>query len=262
MDSAKPLRYEFVPQLFCAMCDDSTATNEVIGIRMNRSQGLRPQAHKGLMVTICQCNNCGLLYADPQPRPIELDDHYGNDPEQYWPATYFEADSQYFSNQLRTLASLSNGECHGRALDIGAGLGKGMLAMERAGFEVYGLEPGVQIRKMAIDRLGILPERLQLTTLENAVYPSNYFKFITFGAVLEHLPKPAEALRRAVQWLEPGGIIHLEVPSAEWLIPRLIDFYYRCLGTRYTTHLSPMHTPYHLFEFTPVCFHKRPKIWG
>ena len=29
----------------------------------------------------------------------------------------------------------------------------------------------------------------------------------------------------------------------------IIDIYYRLNGTNYTTHLNPMHSPFHLYEF-------------
>lgn len=53
----------------------------------------------------------------------------------------------------------------------------------------------------------------------------------------------------ALAWLKPGGIIQLEVPSSRWLIARLVNLYYRLRGTRFVTNISPVHGPYHLYEF-------------
>ena len=82
----------------------------------------------------------------------------------------------------------------------------------------------------------------------------NSFDFITFGAVLEHLYDPAFALDRAMKWLKPGGIIQAEVPSADHLMSKLLNFYFKLRGTNYVTHISPMHSPFHLYEFTPRSF--------
>ena len=68
--------------------------------------------------------------------------------------------------------------------------------------------------------------------------------------MLEHLFDPGGALRKASAWLRPGGVIQAEVPNADWLIPKLLNRYFRLRGTNYVTHLSPMHSPFHLYEFT------------
>jgi hypothetical protein len=37
---------------------------------------------------------------------------------------------------------------------------------------------------------------------------------------------------------------------------RLLNLYFALRGTNYVTHLSPMHVPYHLFEFTLESFRR------
>lgn len=135
-----------------------------------------------------------------------------------------------------------------RALDIGASTGLAMQSLSAAGFDVRGIEPSAPFREQAIAN-GVDPERLSLARLEEADFPPESFDFITFGAVLEHLFDPGGALRRASQWLKPGGIIQAEVPSADWLIPKIVNLYFRLRGTNYVTHISPMHSPFHLYEF-------------
>ena len=88
---------------------------------------------------------------------------------------------------------------------------------------------------------------------------ADFFDFITFGAVLEHLYHPAKSIERALYWLKPGGVIHLEVPSASYLMAVFINFYFRVMGTNYVTHISPMHEPYHVYEFDIQSFHAHAK---
>jgi ubiquinone/menaquinone biosynthesis C-methylase UbiE len=90
--------------------------------------------------------------------------------------------------------------------------------------------------------------------MEEMHYEENSFDFITFGAVLEHLYDPNHSLEKALQWLKPAGIIHVEVPSSEWLISKLINRYYRLRCTRFVTNISPMHEPFHLYEFAVKSF--------
>jgi ubiquinone/menaquinone biosynthesis C-methylase UbiE len=149
-----------------------------------------------------------------------------------------------------------------KALDIGAGIGKSMISLEKAGFEAYGFEPSEPFYNRAITRMNIDPNRLKLGMLEEMEYEEAFFDFITFGAVFEHLYHPAKGLQKALKWLKPGGLMQLEVPSADHLIPKLINFYYRLIGTNYVTNISPMHEPFHLYEFTLKSFEQLAKRLG
>jgi 2-polyprenyl-3-methyl-5-hydroxy-6-metoxy-1,4-benzoquinol methylase len=128
-------------------------------------------------------------------------------------------------------------------------LGKCVKALERAGFETYGIEPSEPFRQRALSMMGISPEQLQLARLEDAKFPGNSFDFITFGAVLEHLYDPSTSIAQALQWAKPGGLVHIEVPSSKWLTNRISNFVYAIQGLDYVSNISPMHNPFHLYEF-------------
>ena len=135
------------------------------------------------------------------------------------------------------------------ALDIGAGIGKSMISLQNAGFDAFGFEPSKPFYDRAISRMNISPDKLRMGTIEDTSYPNNSFDFITFGAVAEHLYHPAAALEKAMNWLRPNGIIHVEVPSAKYFMSLVSNLYFRIRGTNYVTNLSPMHMPFHLYEF-------------
>lgn len=241
------------------MCGIPSSRNPVLGLRLNRRQGWKPKRNSGFAVTVRRCSSCGLTYPDPLPLPACIQDHYAVPPSSYWTDDYFILDDAYLQDEIncaKRLVSRADPSDVGplRALDIGAGIGKAMAALDRAGFEAFGLEPSPTFYGMAIDRLGIQPDRLQLSSIEEAQWPAAQFHFITFGAVLEHLYDPALCLEKALSWLKPGGVIHAEVPSSGYLLHRLLNGYYRLIGTNFVANLSPMHSPYHLYEFTPQSF--------
>lgn len=95
----------------------------------------------------------------------------------------------------------------------------------------------------------IAPEKLKLGMIEEVDYPDNFFDFITFGAVLEHLYDPSASIQKALKWVKPGGLVHIEVPSSKYLISRIFNFYFWLRGTNYVNNISPMHIPFHLYEF-------------
>ena len=65
---------------------------------------------------------------------------------------------------------------------------------------------------------------------------------------------------RAVKWLKKDGLIHIEVPDANWLISKLVNYYYKVTFAGYVTNISPMHPPYHLYEFSKESFRKNGEI--
>lgn len=243
------LRYSFHPVEHCNMCGSSAKEHRVLGKRLNRSQGMFPRKRSGVSTTVKRCVKCDLIFADPQPVPFDLQDHYGVPPEAYWKEEYFTVSEEYFSMELYRASKLMTIDPGMKALDIGAGLGKCMIALKRAGFEAYGFEPSVPFRDRAIDRMGVDPERLRLGDMETITYDPAQFDLITFGAVLEHLYDPSASIAKAMQWLKPGGLIHVEVPSSHWLINRIINTAYRVQGLDYVGNISPMHPPFHLYEF-------------
>lgn len=250
------LRYAFKDITHCAMCGDPIAGHKVMGQRLNRSQGFNPRKKTGISVSIMQCRNCRLIYANPQPIPHDFQDHYGAPPESYWKEEYFQWTPDYFKWQIDTAKELIGFEPGMKALDIGAGLGKAMLSMQSAGFEVNGIEPSASFHEAATSRMNISADKLKQTTVEAAEYDANSFAFVSFGAVFEHLYEPAQCLEKAIRWTQPGGVVQIEVPSARWLMSKVMNTYFRLRGTNYVTNLSPMHPPYHLYEFDLASFEK------
>lgn len=231
------------------MCGESSDKHKTLGIRLNKSQGKNPKKKTGIAVGVKKCGRCNLIYSSPQSIPNDLQDHYGTPPEDYWKPEYFEWNKNYFLVQTKTAQKLLDFKKGMTALDIGAGLGKAMLTLENEGFNSFGLEPSKPFYNRAIEQLGISEKRLSLGAVEDLNYDLESFDFITFGAVVEHLYNPKECIEKAMRWLKPNGIIHIEVPSSNWFISAIINKYYRFIGTNYVTNLSPMHTPFHLYEF-------------
>lgn len=228
-----------------------------MGMRLSAAQGLRPRRAEGIAVPVKRCTSCDLIFSDPQPVPASIADHYGLPPEEYWAnEAHWRWTPDYFAAEIAEAKRLLDFAPGMKALDVGVGLGKAMRSLTVAGFDVWGLEPSPEYRAAAIDRMQLDPGRVALASAEDADYPADHFDFITFGAVLEHLYDPAFVLDRAMRWLRPGGIIQAEVPSSDYLVSKLLNLYFRLRGTNYVTNISPMHPPFHLYEFTPRSFQR------
>ncbi len=260
------MNYTFQQLDHCNMCGESLAAHKVLGKRLNSRQGLRPKLKAGITTTVVRCGRCGLIAANPQPVPATLDDHYGVPPESYWKEHYFDVSDQYFASPIRKFRQLwtnPTGRPMPAVVDIGAGIGKAMRALEREGFDTWGIEPSEPFWRRAIDRMQIPEDRLQLTSVEEAEFAPESFDWVCFGAVLEHLFDPSASLLKAFEWLRPGGLIYMEVPSSDYLMSRLCKLFYRATGAGdYVINTCPMHAPFHLFEFTPKSFARHAQEHG
>lgn len=255
------MQYKFEDILKCNMCAAPTEQAKILGRRMNRSQGVRPTGKVGISTTIMKCNSCSLVFSNPLPIPEDLNQHYGIPAEEYWTAKEFELDLSFFDSRIETFKKLYVEKDNIEVLDIGAGLGKCMLALEHHGFTAYGIEPSEPFYKRAIERMGISEERLSYASVESADFSPGQFDFITFGAVLEHIYDPSLAIQKALSWLKPHGLIQIEVPSSDWLTNKIYNLVYRFQGLDYVGNISPMHSPYHLYEFGLESFKKHSKMY-
>jgi SAM-dependent methyltransferase len=244
--------YEFKSVPRCNMC--GSHDSKLLGLRLSSSQGRNPRRAEGVGISVKKCLDCGLVYSDPLPVPHDIADHYGVPPEDYWHAEYLSWTRDYMSREIEAAKRLLAFRPGMKALDVGVGIGMAVKSLNIAGFDVWGCEPSAPFRTKAIEVMGCDADRIQLAAVEEADYPPGFFDFISFGAVLEHLYDPHAALEKAMAWLKPGGIVHCDVPSADHLVSKIINLYFQLWGTNYVTHLSPMHPPYHLYEFTPRSF--------
>ena len=252
-------KYTFYTIERCNMCGMSSSGFSILGKRLDQTQGFFPNKLGGITTTINKCKNCGLIFSNPQPVPDSIETHYEIQPERYWDEKHFIIAENYFLGAIIWLKRLIDFKPGLKTLDVGAGIGKCMTVLKNIGCDVYGLEPSKPFYKMAIETMNIDPSRLTLSTIEEADYPDDYFDFITFGAVLEHLYDPSNVIRKSLKWLKKGGIIHVEVPNSKWLINKWININYRLRGMDYVGNLSPMHPPFHLYEFSIKSFEENSK---
>lgn len=246
--------YHFVEVANCPMCSAPVSSSKIVGLRLNQSQGLRPRSKSGVAVTVRRCNACDLVFSSPEPRPRHIDDHYDIAPDEYWNDAQMNAVIDSNSRPILKAKELMNFTPGMKALDIGTGIGRGFRALQEAGFDTWGIEPSPSFRAKALELTGACESRITLASIEDVAFSEGMFDFITLGAVFEHLYNPAKQLERSIKLLRPGGIWYAEVPSSNWLIGRFINAYFRLIGTNFVTNLSPMHSPFHIHEFTHRSF--------
>jgi SAM-dependent methyltransferase len=171
------------------------------------------------------CPECGAATTDPWPSGQELADAYG---------TWYRPDSgrrfSFIGDALlsRTRAALAGRVDEiappGPVLDVGAGDGTLMDALQRRGREVVGLERDSGRADMRDEPIEAVDGAWAAVVLWHA---------------LEHLPNPGDAIREAARLLVPGGVIVVAVPDGGSLQARAFgDDWLHLDLPRHLVHLS------------------------
>lgn len=205
-----------------------------------------------------ECATCGLARLHPMPSDDEIASLYA---EAYFTActeevgahgkrAYMDLAADGHASRRRDAIRLDRLLCgasgrRGRFCEVGCGPGFFLAEMRSLGWQVQGLEISEFAARHARDALGLEVEQGSLVP---GKLPRETFDAILLGDVLEHLPRPREALTAVWCSLVPGGAVAVVVPSTlNLLSARLGMAVYRSRGRSKTLRLPP----YHLFEYTP-----------
>ncbi len=139
--------------------------------------------------------------------------------------------------QKAALIMESTGMSRGRLLDVGCGIGAFLGTMKEHSWQVQGLEPDSDARKLAKELFNVEVEAPdKLFSLE-----AGSFHAITLWHVLEHVHQLHQYIERLKELLAPGGKIFIAVPNYTSLDADI----YRLQWAAYDV-------PRHLYHFTPA----------
>ena len=171
--------------------------------------------------------------APPPQRPptsLETDDYFDREYFQLHPGKRKYLD--YLIGLLR-----AHGVSGGRVLDVGSGFGFFLEALERAGYEPYGLELSPHAVAAARERTTAV---IATGGAEDPFpFPDGHFAAITLLDVIEHLDRYPDTLASCRRTLMPGGKLVVITLNAGSLARPI-------LGRRWSFHLDPTHV--HMFS--------------
>lgn len=96
-----------------------------------------------------------------------------------------------------------------KVLEVGAGIGCTVKALERRGFVASGIEPNQGFQRFAASELGAAVYAASLSQLT----PEIQHDVVLLVHVIEHLRSPREALLHLRECLRPGGLLYVECPN-------------------------------------------------
>ena len=224
--------------------------------------------------TIVKCSRCGLIYLNPRPSKDLLGSYY---PTVYYPPVQAKVRPQLQQQAKKVSAQIKRwvledyygypsaasvgwsriarrillwpdkalrefkgsypmpwrGE--GKVLDVGCGAGGNLKALQEQGWQVFGIEISDVAAAHARD---LLRADIHTGTLESAPFPPKSFDLVLMSHSLEHLPSPADALRRVHSLLKDNGLLVVSVPNVNSLEYKLFGRWWFQLDT-----------PRHFYQF-------------
>jgi len=156
-------------------------------------------------------NEIDLVYTYPQPEPNQLSKYYESEDyishtdgkRSLFEKVYQIVKSIALKNKVRLINELN---AKGNLLDIGAGTGDFLIAANKDGWNITGIEPSEKAKSIAIKK--------GVQFVENTnVLQSNSFDVITMWHVLEHVPDVQKQIQELERLLKPNGSILIAVPN-------------------------------------------------
>ena len=198
----------------CAVCDAGGLSLHLKVAGDMGPNGLIPTTDQfgTALSDIVRCGNCGHMQLARMPADAELEAAYASAASE----DYVDEEAGQRETARRTLTRI---EAHApspadrprRILDLGCWVGFLLSEAGQRGWEPVGIEPSDFASEYARDRLGL---DVRTDDLFTAPLPEHHFDAVTLGDVIEHLPRPAEALDRIASLLGDDGVAWFALPDA------------------------------------------------
>lgn len=172
-------------------------------------EGLIPttDSYGTALADIVRCGACGHMQLEPMPADEVLESAYAD----AWSDAYVEEADGQRETARRVLARIEAQKAPGDLLDLGCWVGFLLAEARERGWRVKGVEPSAAASEYARTTLGL---DVVTDDLFTAPLPEASFDAVVLGDVIEHLPRPAEALSRIATLLRPGGVLAMMLPDA------------------------------------------------
>ena len=192
----------------CAACT-STVLVPHLEVADARAEDLIPTTDRfgAALGDIVRCPACSHMQLERFPSEAELGEAYGEAASE----DYVEEEAGQRATARIALDRMERFARRGAILDLGCWVGFLLAEARERGWETLGVEPSEFASSYARERLGLEVLRADLF---GADLGGRRFDAVVMGDVIEHLPRPADALDRMAELLAPGGVAYLALPNA------------------------------------------------
>lgn len=163
----------------------------------------------------CACGNCGHVFTDGYFTEAALTLIFGKAHENQ--TVGFDIENQRFIS-ARMVEKVLPFASEGRWLDVGFGNASLLFTAGEYGFHPVGLE----LRRGNVDDLNGIGIEAHCVDV-HAFQCREKFQVVSMADVLEHMPYPADALRKARELLDEGGVLFLSMPNMDSFAWKALD---------------------------------------
>jgi len=196
-----------------------------------------------LVFEVWQCDTCTARFTQDVPVNEEIGNYYQSeayvshtDTKKGFINRLYHIVRNFTLQTKRRLVQKTANLKTGKLLDVGAGTGAFAATMQRAGWNVTGLEPDETARANAGKQ-----HNIQLQSPDNLfVLPANSFDAITMWHVLEHVHEVHRYMDNFSSILKPKGALIIAVPN-----------YTSYDADAYKEYWAAYDVPRHLYHFSP-----------
>jgi SAM-dependent methyltransferase len=164
---------------------------------------------------VVRCDDCGLVFLNPQPSDDELARIYSAD---YFLGSGTERGARVVTEIKQATARLYLleisrycGPDSGHLLEIGCGDGDFLVTAQAAGWRVTGVDYSAAACEKARQRLK--PGEVFCGELQSAGLAAEQFDLCVISDVIEHVRSPMDFLKEIHRVLKPGGALFIATPS-------------------------------------------------
>jgi len=182
------------------------------------------------LADIVRCSACGHMQLSPMPADAMLEQAYTDAASD----DYVQEAAGQRETARRALQRIERHAARSEhLLDLGCWVGFLLAEAQARGWQATGVEPSTFASAFAREQLGLDVRTEDLFTAE---LPADHYDAVVLGDVIEHLPRPGEALDRIAELLRDGGVAWFALPDAGSALAR-------AMGRRWWSVL-PTHVQY------------------
>jgi SAM-dependent methyltransferase len=196
-------------QTGCAACGGGALRPHLRVAGAAGGEGMVPTTDRfGVALSdVVRCAACGHMQLAQMPEDAVLGEAYATAES----GDYVAEEAGQRATAAAVLARVEAWAPGRRLLDLGCWVGFLMAEARSRGWEATGVEPSEFASAFARERLGL---DVRTADLFAAELPAGTFDAVVLGDVLEHLPRPGEALDRVATLLASSGVLCLMLPDA------------------------------------------------
>ncbi|MBI5045411.1 MAG: class I SAM-dependent methyltransferase [Candidatus Niyogibacteria bacterium] len=193
-----------------------------------------------------ECKSCGHIFMQP-PLDLKAVRHmYSGGKKSSMQDKIYINNENLFKKRIKQIATPKVEYCNGIIkkkgvwIDIGCGVGEMLIAAEKTGWKVFGIEP--DLREVKFAKQHGLNVAQDFITTDNAEQLRDA-DVVSLISVLEHINNPSEFLQNIVNALPRNAYVIIEVPRHPSL-SSFVNLVFPNLAYRH------IHSPEHLHIFT------------